>query len=129
MCRKRTTLRIAMAFFQTPPALGNQLHDDRVLRSHLARVLPDDAARVVLPTLQALGEITGGELFRMQLEDRPNEPRLTQWDAWGNRVDRIEVSPLWQRARVVACEHGVVATAYERKLGALSRVHQFALAY
>jgi alkylation response protein AidB-like acyl-CoA dehydrogenase len=118
-----------MPFFQTPPTLGNQLLDDRVLRSHMARVLPPDAARVVMPTLESLGEITGGELFRMQLEDRLNEPRLTQWDAWGHRVDRIDVTPLWQRARVVACEHGVVAVAYERKLGALSRVHQFALAY
>ena len=118
-----------MSFFQTPPTIGNQLRDDRVLRSHMTRVLPGDAARVVMPTLEALGEITGGELFRLQLEDRLNEPRLTQWDAWGNRVDRIEVSPLWQRARVIACEHGVVATAYERRLGALSRVHQFALAY
>src|SRR6185295_4361001 len=29
----------------------------------------------------------------------------------------------------IAAEEGLVATAYERKHGALSRVHQFALAY
>ena len=30
-----------MAFLQAPPSLGNQFDDDRVLRSYLARVLPD----------------------------------------------------------------------------------------
>ena len=52
-----------------------------------------------------------------------------QWDAWGNRVDRIEVTPLWEEAARVAAEQGVVATAYERKHGELSRIHQFALVY
>ncbi|GAC1367528.1 MAG: acyl-CoA dehydrogenase family protein [Polyangiales bacterium] len=118
-----------MPFFQTPPSIPDPFESDRVLRSYLARVLPTDAARTILPTLAAMGALAGGELFRLQADDRLNEPRLTQWDAWGNRVDRIDVTPLWQRAKVVACEHGLVATAYERKHGALSRVHQFALAY
>jgi len=54
---------------------------------------------------------------------------LTQWDAWGNRIDRIEVSPLWRRAERIAAEQGLVAAAYERKHGQFSRVHQFALVY
>src|SRR5690606_8763669 len=40
-----------------------------------------------------------------------------------------EVSPLWKEAARIACEHGVVATAYERRHGPWSRVHQFALVY
>ncbi|MEO7094647.1 MAG: acyl-CoA dehydrogenase family protein [Polyangiales bacterium] len=118
-----------MAFHQAPPTLADPFATDRVLRSYLARVLPGDAAKAILPTLEAMSAVTGGELFRLQQEDRLNEPVLTQWDAWGNRIDRIDVSPLWQRAKVVACEHGVVATAYERKNGEHSRIHQFALAY
>src|SRR5919112_4032160 len=65
----------------------------------------------------------------MQWEARLNEPRLTQWDAWGERVDRIEVSPLWRVAERLAAERGLVAIPYERRHGAHSRVHQFALAY
>jgi alkylation response protein AidB-like acyl-CoA dehydrogenase len=76
-----------------------------------------------------MGELAGTELYRLQLADRANEPVLTHWDAWGNRVDRIEVSPLWQRAERIAAGHGVVAAAYERRHGRFSRVHQFALAY
>ncbi len=118
-----------MSFVQAPPALGDQFADDRVLGSYLARTLPPDAARDILPTLATMGALAGDALYRLQLEDRLNEPTLVQWDAWGNRVDRIEVSPLWREAARLAAEHGVVGTAYERKHGALSRVHQFALVY
>lgn len=116
-------------FNQPPPALGNQYDDDRPLRSLLARIVPEGARGAIEPELREMGELAGGELHRMQLEDRENEPKLVHWDAWGNRVDRIEVSPLWRRAEALAAEKGIVATAYERKHGALSRVHQFALVY
>jgi acyl-CoA dehydrogenase len=116
-------------FNQPPPELGNQYEDDRVLRSFLRRALPPDVLREIEPTLFEMGRLAGGELYKMQLDDRLNEPVLTQWDAWGERVDRIEVSPLWKVAERVAAEHGVVATAYERAHGRFSRTHQAALAY
>ncbi|WP_437567362.1 acyl-CoA dehydrogenase family protein [Sorangium sp. So ce542] len=118
-----------MAFYQDPPSLGNQYDDDRVLRSYLARVLPREVAASITPSLREMGELAGGRLYRLQLADRENEPELTSWDAWGKRVDRVEVTQLWKEAARIACEHGVVATAYERAHGAFSRVHQFALAY
>ena len=118
-----------MMFTQTPPTLGNQYADDRVLRSYLSRVLPAEVLAEVEPSLEEMGRLAGGELYQLQLADRLNEPQLTQWDAWGERVDRIEVSPLWQAAERIAAEHGVVAAAYEQTYGALSRVYQFALAY
>ena len=116
-------------FKQAPPALGNQYEDDRVLRSYLARVCPREVRDEIEPSLFAMGRLAGAELYELQLVDRLNEPRLIQWDAWGNRIDEIELTPLWQRAERVAAEHGIVATAYERKHGSLSRVHQCALAY
>jgi alkylation response protein AidB-like acyl-CoA dehydrogenase len=118
-----------MSFLQSAPELGNQYHDDRVLRSYLARVLPPEMLREIEPELEEMGSLSGGPLYRMQLDDRPNEPRLTQWSPWGERIDRIELTPLWREAERIAATHGVVATAYERRHGALSRVHQMALAY
>jgi alkylation response protein AidB-like acyl-CoA dehydrogenase len=118
-----------MPFAQQPPELGNQYEDDFALRSYLSRVLPADVLAEVGPALTHMGERAGGELYRLQLADRENEPVLTQWDAWGNRVDRIEVTPVWKRAERLAAEQGLVAAAYERRHAALSRVHQFALAY
>jgi len=116
-------------FKQVPPALKNQYDDDRVLRSYLARVLPPDVLHDIQESLTAMGRLAGGELYELQIVDRLNEPKLTQWDAWGNRIDKIELTPLWRRAERIAAEHGVVATAYEQKHGSLSRVHQCALAY
>ena len=52
-----------MAFFQTAPTLGNQYTDDRVLRSYLARVLPDDVRRELEGDHALLGELSGGELY------------------------------------------------------------------
>lgn len=116
-------------FQQAPPNLDNQFTDDRVLRSYLARVLPTAMLAEIEPSLTELGRLAGSELYQMQLADRLNEPELTPRDAWGNRIDHVVVTPLWREAERVAVEFGVVATAYEQKHGALSRVHQCALAY
>lgn len=118
-----------MTFTQPPPALGHPFDDDWMLRSHLTRVLPPEVSADVLPALRALGERCAKELYPLQLADRLNEPVLIQWDAWGNRIDRIELTRVWQVAERLAAEHAVVATAYEARHGAFSRVHQFALAY
>jgi alkylation response protein AidB-like acyl-CoA dehydrogenase len=118
-----------MPFQQAPPNLGNQYHDDRVLRSYLARTLPTDMLHEVEESLTEMGRLAGADLYELQLADRLNEPTLTQWDAWGNRIDQIELTAVWRLAERLAAEHGVVATAYEQKHGSLSRVHQCALAY
>lgn len=116
-------------FVQEGPRLGNQYLEDRVLRSYLARVLPQEGLREIDHELREMGELAAGELLELQRADRETEPRLTRWSAWGERVDRIELTPLWRRAREVAARFGLVAAAYEGRLGALSRVHQFALVH
>ena len=118
-----------MAFFQDPPRLGNQYDDDPLLGEYLARRLPSEARAAIEPELRAIGELAGGRLYALQQADRLNEPVLTQWDAWGQRVDRIEVSPLWKEAQVLSAQHGLVAVAYERRHGEFSRIDQFARAY
>ena len=118
-----------MGFVQTPPSLGNQYTDDRVLRSYLARALNADELQAAAPQLERMGALAGGELYRQQLAERELEPVLVQWDAWGNRVDRIETTPLWRRAEEIAAREGLVALAYERPFGERSRILQFALVY
>jgi alkylation response protein AidB-like acyl-CoA dehydrogenase len=118
-----------MPFNQPAPELGNQYAGDRVLRSYLARVLPARVRDEIGADLRAMGERTGGELYRFQLADRRNEPEHTMWDAWGNRIDSIEVSPLWKAAEKIAAESGLVAIAYEQVHGRYSRIHQFALVH
>ncbi len=100
-----------------------------MLGSYMRRVLPVEVLSEIQPSLSVMGELAGGMLYNLQLADRMNEPVLTQWDAWGERIDRIELSPLWRVAERIAAERGVVATAYERTHGRFSRIHQCALAY
>lgn len=117
-----------MAFFQTPPGLRNQYDDDALLREYVERVMPAEARAALEDEYRELGELAVS-LHELQRADRLNEPELTQWDAWGNRIDHIEVSPLWKQAERIAAERGQVAAAYEQTYGARSRVHQFVINY
>lgn len=116
-------------FLQDPPRLGNTYAADALLREHLARALAPDLVPALEEELLHLGALAGGPLAALQLSERHLEPRLVPWDAWGRRVDAIELTPLWKEAAGLAARHGLVATAYERRLGPASRVHQFALVH
>jgi alkylation response protein AidB-like acyl-CoA dehydrogenase len=116
-------------FTQSAPELGNQYRDDPLLVSWLRRTLSADSLRDLEPELDELGAIAGGPLYRLQLADRLNEPRLKQWDAWGNRVDELEVTPVWQEAERLTVKHGLVATGYEPAHGRHARIAQFAKVY
>jgi acyl-CoA dehydrogenase len=118
-----------MPFQQTPPALEPGYASDRVLCGYLARALPTEVLRAIEPQLTRAGEIASGPLYERLMGDLKAEPKLTNWDAWGNRIDTIELTPLWKDMERITAEEGLVATAYERRYGAASRLHQFALVY
>ena len=78
------------AFFtQAPPRLGNQFRDDPLLGPWLRRTVPP----AVLAALNRPSSTTtrrGWPAASSTACSSPtarNEPVLTQWDAWGNRVD------------------------------------------
>ncbi|MEQ9495485.1 MAG: acyl-CoA dehydrogenase family protein [Deltaproteobacteria bacterium] len=118
-----------MAFFQAPPRLGNQFDEDPLAREFVQRVLPDDVRTKVDAEYRHLGDFAGGDLYEAMLADRTNEPTLVQWDPWGNRIDQIEITPLWRRAQRLSAEHGLVAAGYEGTHGRFDRVHQFLMNY
>ena len=117
-----------MPFFQEPPRLGNQFDDDPLLPSWIARHIPEEHRGAITSELHELGDVAV-EYYGKQLLDRENEPVLTQWDAWGKRIDRIDVSPLWIEAQKLAARTGMVAAGYEARLGKHARTHQFAIVH
>jgi alkylation response protein AidB-like acyl-CoA dehydrogenase len=117
-----------MVFFQEPPQLGNQYDDDALLGEYLERALPREVMSELSEELRHLGGL-GAEMYVESLRDRENEPGLVQWDPWGRRIDRIDITPLWEKAKVISAEHGLVAAAYEKRYGEHARVHQFAANY
>ena len=114
-------------FVQSPPASSRAWSDDWLLRSVLRHRLPKDVLNDIEPELIAMEALAIGPRAQLQVQDREREPTLTLWDAWGNRIDRIEVTPLWQEAQRIAARTGLVAIPYERRHGGWSRLHQFAL--
>lgn len=116
-------------FYQDGPQLKNQYTDDRVLRSYLRRRLPTEVLNEIEPGLVHLGERAVTDIWAMGLAAEAQLPRHVPYDPWGRRIDVIEVSEAWRQLDRVAAEEGIVATGYERKHGAWSRVHQFARLY
>jgi alkylation response protein AidB-like acyl-CoA dehydrogenase len=118
-------------FFQTPPRIGNQFDEDLLLRSFLRRKLPAPVHEEVEPDLRRLGArvASDGDITALGDAAEAEPPRHVPYDAWGNRVDRIEVSAAWRALDRVSAEEGLVAIAYERRHGALSRIHQLAKLY
>ncbi len=118
-----------MTFFQEPPVLGNQFRDDAMLRLALRWMLPREVLTEIEPGLEALGARAVGDIMVAGDEAEASPPRHVPYDAWGHRVDRIEVSDGWLRLGRIAVEERLVALAYERAHGPWSRVHQMARVY
>ncbi|HET6913295.1 MAG TPA: acyl-CoA dehydrogenase family protein [Rhodanobacteraceae bacterium] len=117
-----------MSFIQSAPQLGNQYREDRVLRSYLRRVLPPQQLHAAEGPLDTLGEHAAHAWQRRTSSSR-EEPVLTRWDAWGRRVDRVELTRAWLEGPGIAARHGLIATGHDASLGAQARVQQFALVY
>ena len=117
-----------MEFAQTAPVLGNQYRDDRVLRAYLERALPHDVHAAIETDLDELGAqaATAWVAARARM---PSAPVLTQWDAWGNRVDLIQTTPVWQCGAALTTRYGLVAAGHEPAHGAHARTDQFARVY
>ncbi len=113
-------------FYQEGPELGNQYDADALLRSYLRWKLPPPMLAEIEPDLRRLGERVVGEILSLGNRAEAEPPRHVPFDAWGRRVDEVVVGDGWRALERVAAEEGFVAIAYERRHGALSRVHQMA---
>ncbi|KAJ7620048.1 acyl-CoA dehydrogenase NM domain-like protein [Roridomyces roridus] len=117
-------MRVEQVFHQQPPPTGNPYLTDPVLPSLLKRLLPSSAFETIEPDLIRLGD----ELVTTirPLAPLVKEPTLTQYDAWGNRVDVLQVSEGWKTLKTFACKEGVISIPYTRKFQEHNRVYAFA---
>ena len=117
-----------MDFQQPGPILRNQYRDDRVLREFLSRAMPPASLALAEADYDALGE-HAARAWESARRSVPALPSLVQWDAWGARVDRIAVTPVWQQGAAMATRFGLVAAGHEPAFGALARIDQFVRVY
>ncbi|QNK02520.1 acyl-CoA dehydrogenase family protein [Dyella telluris] len=120
-----------MGFLQDPPQLAHPYREDPLLRAMLRRALPPARLSVIEPDLEALGDYARMAWARACCSTR-RKPVLTQWDAWGHRVDRIELTQAWQEGPHVTTKHAVLAAGHEAhehaRLEAFARVYLYHVA-
>lgn len=112
---------------QRPPRLGDTYRSDLVLLEYLERLLPTGVRIAVEPELRAMGTAAAGELARLADEAEASPPWLRQYDPWGTRVDRVEVSRAWRDLHAAQVHAGLAARPYRGGNGAHNRVVQHAL--
>ncbi|HEV7490048.1 MAG TPA: acyl-CoA dehydrogenase family protein [Rhodanobacteraceae bacterium] len=117
-----------MDFVQAGPQLANQYSDDRVLCAHLAQTLPRPILDAIEPDLQALGA-HAAKAWQTARSREPGEPSLTQWDAWGERIDRVEITPVWRDGAALTTRYGFVAAGHDARFAEFARIDQFARVY
>lgn len=115
-----------MEFLQDAPQLAHPYRNDRLLRALLDRALPTARRGALDNDLNALGDYALMAWQRATTTTR-RKPVLTQWDAWGRRVDRIELTTAWQEGPHLTARHAVLAAGHESHEHA--RLEEFARVY
>jgi acyl-CoA dehydrogenase len=115
-----------MGFLQDAPQLAHPYRSDRLLTALLDRVLPKERRAALDADLDALGDYALMAFERSNLSTR-RKPVLTQWDAWGRRVDRIELTAAWLEGPALTTRHAILASGHEAHEHA--RLEEFARAY
>jgi len=117
-----------MDFVQAGPDLAEQYSDDGLLRAHLAHALPESILDAIEPDLRALGA-HAAQAWRAARSCAPVQPTLTQWDAWGERIDRVDITPAWCEGAALTTRFGFVAAGHEARFAEFARIDQFARVY
>ena len=115
-----------MAFLQDSPQLPHPYRGDRSLLALLDRALPAERRAALDVDLDALGDYAQMAWQRACTTTR-RKPVLTQWDAWGRRIDRIELTPAWQEGAALTTRHAVLAAGHADSEHA--RLEEFARVY
>ncbi len=114
-----------ISFFQTPPELPNPWASSGALRRAIRSRVSDEQWREFSSELSTFGARVMPDIDPLGLRAEREVPVLISYDAWGNRIDQIQLSSAWKDLAAISAQEGMVAIAFERKYGAASRLLQF----
>src|SRR5690606_23295046 len=93
--------------------------------------LPAQRRPVLDADLDALGDYALMAWQRARTST-PRKPVLTRWGAWGERIDRIELTTAWQEGPQLTTAHAVLAAGHgdseHARLEEFARVYLYHLA-
>ncbi|BGP09477.1 hypothetical protein JCM10049v2_005348 [Rhodotorula toruloides] len=126
-------MKVEQGFQQTPLTLPPPYSSDHALHSLLERTLPHSIHGKVDDELRQFEKRIAGPIRELAAiaDTLPSsvEPSVTQFDQWGQRVDKLHTSTSWQRLKGIAAEEGLVGIAFERDEAEFSRTRVFAKSY
>ncbi|BGP25901.1 acyl-CoA dehydrogenase [Rhodotorula toruloides] len=126
-------MKVEQGFQQTPVTLPLPYTCDQALQSLLERTLPRPIHGKVDDELRQFETRIAGPIRELAsvADTLPSsvEPSVTQFDQWGQRVDKLHTSTSWQRLKGIAAEEGLVGIAFERDEAEFSRTRVFAKSY
>jgi len=118
-------------FQQEEPRLGNSYLEDEDLIDALKKILPKEYLKEIESDFISFAERLkpNGLIYQWAKSCENNPPTLTHYNAWGRRIDKINLDQGWINIQRMAAEEGLVAIGYERKYGEYSRFYQYLKLY
>jgi alkylation response protein AidB-like acyl-CoA dehydrogenase len=119
-------------FHQDPPHIFNPYLSDTTLQDILETWLPSEVLKAIKIPLQQFGYRCITEVKELGEQCEKNPPKLHQYDAWQNRVDKIETCEAWKKLHDISAEEGLIRIGYKRNIkdkysfGKYARLIQFA---
>lgn len=114
-------------FFQVPPNVLNQFHDDAALGRALNLFLSSEVLNAVAPDLASFGErVLSPQVLSWVLDAERNTPYVKTLDSWGRRRDELITTEGWRNLQALGIAEGMVAIPYENQYGEYSRIYHMA---
>lgn len=101
--------------------VGSPWSSDAALRLTILRLLSTGPAALpaseierLFDSLASFGDKVAGEYTDIgaTLDGPQHEPTLIQYDAWGQRIDKLATGEGWKRLKQVSAREGIVAESY-----------------
>ncbi|MFH4982288.1 hypothetical protein AB6A40_008997 [Gnathostoma spinigerum] len=94
------------------PRLSNPWDSDPILARFLRHWMPEQEYKTVKEDLSRFGGRIVQEIDGLGREAERVLPELKQFDAWGNRIDHLIVSPAWIRLKGICAEEKLIGIYY-----------------
>ncbi|KAM0552590.1 hypothetical protein ACHAPJ_007921 [Fusarium lateritium] len=115
-------------FFQKPPVLNNQFHDDVTFQRCFKLFLPQHVIRQVQAEIAALGQdVLSDQIFDWITDAELNKPYLkgSGRDVFGQWKGHLVTGEGWRGLQRFGQSRGFVAAGYDTPHGSFARAYQF----